>query len=195
MRLLATPDRVVEELSRIAFFNMKDVMKSDGSLIPFTDLPRSVTAAIKRVTISYSESETEDGSFNLIKHVHFEPHNKLDALDKLAKHLQLFDGPIKVENNVAIVSWDSLLNGHHNGTQEITLENDPIEQQIRSIGSGEVSSEVRGQLENVSEEIDIDQSEDEEQQESESEQTTKKKTSKKRKKTRSARRSRSTAEG
>ena len=35
MRLLATPDRVVEELARIAFFNMKDVMKSDGSLIPF----------------------------------------------------------------------------------------------------------------------------------------------------------------
>lgn len=92
MRNLATADRSLEELARIAFFNMYDVLtlNEDGTAsLDLSRLSRNQAAAISEVvTEEYKEGRGADAPVILKTKVRF--HSKLEALDKIMRHLGEF---------------------------------------------------------------------------------------------------------
>ncbi len=87
-------DRVVAELAKIAFSNVCDCFDQNGQLKPIGKIPRDTQLAIE----SYERSDR--GS--RVKMV-----DKLGALEKLARHLGLFDDRLRLqgdqENPIAIL--------------------------------------------------------------------------------------------
>lgn len=107
-----TQERVVEELRRIALFNVRDVVTWDGQRLevrPLDELPESITAAISELAIDVEELELEQGPSAedralvdlgviaeappkkagriLRKKIRLKTHSKLDALAQAAKIL------------------------------------------------------------------------------------------------------------
>lgn len=75
-----TADRVVQEIARVAFASLRDVMTwgPDGALVrPDNEITPEAAAAIAEV------AETKDG-------VKVKLHNKVAALEQLAKHVGLY---------------------------------------------------------------------------------------------------------
>lgn len=82
-----TYDRVLDEIARVAFFNMWDVAEVvngelvvDGKTLAKAD--RDVVAALGQVTAV--SVEKPDGS--VVTRLKIKPHNKLSALDQLMRH-------------------------------------------------------------------------------------------------------------
>jgi phage terminase small subunit len=92
-----TADMVVDELRKIAFANMAGYMKSTPGGNPYLDfsgLTDAQTAALSEVTVdTYSDGAGDDA--REVKRVKFKLHDKLSALDKLGRHLGLFDAKHK----------------------------------------------------------------------------------------------------
>ena len=90
-------DWVVEELRKIAGANMLDYMKSTPAGDPYLDfsvLTRDQGALLSEVTVEdFVDGRGEDA--RAVKRVKFKLHDKLSALDKLGRHLGLFDAKHK----------------------------------------------------------------------------------------------------
>lgn len=78
-RLELKADQVVEELRRIGFSNVKDLVDSNGKLISVNELPREVSAAIADIK-GFAAPQ-------VLRPVHIKFYNKIAALDALMKHL------------------------------------------------------------------------------------------------------------
>jgi phage terminase small subunit len=88
-----TADRVLEEIARIAFSDISEVLEWDGrtfTIKPFAKLTKAQLAAIAEM----NESVTVAGASQKIKF-----HDKLGALEKLGKHLGLFKETIDLNIN------------------------------------------------------------------------------------------------
>lgn len=85
-KLDITPNRILEELSHIAFFNISNIF--DGSTLKeVADLPQSVTRAISSVK---SRVEKTDGeTFSEVMEI--KSNDKLKALEMLMKHLGMYE--------------------------------------------------------------------------------------------------------
>jgi phage terminase small subunit len=96
-RTRLTGDMVVDELRKIGFANMADYMKSTREGYPYLDfsaLTRDQTAALAEVTVEdFVDGRGEET--HAVKRVKFKLHEKLSALDKLGRHLGLFDAKHK----------------------------------------------------------------------------------------------------
>jgi len=80
-----TADMVLEELRRIGFSDVKNVLSFNSSGVTFKnsdDLPPEITAAIESVTAIVTVTEERETVKMSVK-----MHNKLSALDSLAQHL------------------------------------------------------------------------------------------------------------
>lgn len=80
-RTQITADRVIEELARIAFARIDQVVECTGQTVTirsFADLPEEVLAAVESV------QKTKDG-------IKVKFHNKIAALDQLGRHLGIFE--------------------------------------------------------------------------------------------------------
>lgn len=86
-RLKISADRVVEELARIAFSNVRDLFNADGSVKAIADIPPETRAALQDIVLQQSGADGD------MKTVRIRMANKLKALELLARHLGLFDGP------------------------------------------------------------------------------------------------------
>lgn len=87
-----TADRVLRELARIAFFDSTVVANVDGRG-SVTLMPTDLLDADDRACISeISETITKDGGSVKVKY-----HDKLKALDILAKHLKLTNETVTLE--------------------------------------------------------------------------------------------------
>ncbi len=73
---------VISELKSIAMSNAADFIDGDGEIIDLSLLTRTQMAAVKRIKITQTE-------FGVIKEVFL--HDKLQALEKLTKMLNLYD--------------------------------------------------------------------------------------------------------
>ena len=88
-----TADMVVDELRNVAFANMIDYLGaaiSDDPKSEFFALSRALTAAVVEmvvVDVVTGQGEAEQRT----RRIKFKLHDKLGALDKLAKHLGLYD--------------------------------------------------------------------------------------------------------
>lgn len=91
-RVGVTTERVLKELTTIAFSNMRDFAtwnQSGADIIPAENLSRSKCAAIKKVRHHFDEG----GGETVV-----ELHDKSAALEKLCKHLGLFNDKSEVEH-------------------------------------------------------------------------------------------------
>ena len=86
-RLFISADRVISEVASVAFANIKDFVNGENRVLELKHLPRHITAAVKsiktRVTIDANGIETIHTELSL--------HDKPDQIDKLMKHLGMFE--------------------------------------------------------------------------------------------------------
>lgn len=105
-RYEATYDRIIEELSSVAFSNLADVMEFDeetGALVGMnlTDRDMRTLAAIGEVTVeTYYEGRGAEAQ--PVRRVKVKPWNKLQALDMLVRHMGLSKEKTVVEHHVTI---------------------------------------------------------------------------------------------
>lgn len=96
-RLDITADKVLQELARIAFSNMRDFAKpkEDGSIyFDFSKLSREQAAAIQELTIDeYTDGTGENA--RPVKRVRFKLSDKRASLELLGKHLKLFTDKVE----------------------------------------------------------------------------------------------------
>jgi len=102
MRTLITADRVLEEVARLAFAKLSDVTgwNDDGiSLKDSESLKDDVLAAVSEVSQTVLTTEKSKATTTKIK-----MHNKAAALDKLMKHLKLYEDSNVFNGSVTIVN-------------------------------------------------------------------------------------------
>ena len=132
----ATGSRVVEEIGRVAFARITDITRVEGGCLIITDtaqLTEDQQAAIAEI----SETITEQGRTIKVK-----LHDKLSALDKLAKVLALYKdrlevsgprgGPVQLEDLTGAAvreqidaMLDQLERSHSDSHQMVTIEPPP----------------------------------------------------------------------
>ena len=85
-RTEVTADRVVAELAKLAFADMRDYWPRPGETIDLHRLDEDRTAAVEEISIS----ETVDPAGVLHRRTRLKLHDKKRALDSLARHLGMF---------------------------------------------------------------------------------------------------------
>ncbi len=99
-RTKVTVDRVVQELAAIAFADMSTYLTFDGAgttvRLDWSDLPAGATKIIQEIT---QEEHTGGRGHDTgqIKRTKFKLYSKLDALEKLGRHLSMFTDKVKIE--------------------------------------------------------------------------------------------------
>lgn len=91
-RTEVTADRVLDELARIGFADLRGAFTPGGNLLPPEDWPDGLAAAISAIEVVTKPSggQGEDGSKE-VEHVHkIKLWDKNSALEKIAKHLGMF---------------------------------------------------------------------------------------------------------
>lgn len=130
----ADRERIVQELTCIAFMNPQDLLREDGSITPLQELPQQTARTISRMKVSYV-----DGGFNAegdavtMTNVDVSFHDKLSAIELLMRHLGMMDA-IKLDVKHT-VDWDEMVSPHANPEAAIEESNqeDPIEQRILAL--------------------------------------------------------------
>jgi len=92
-----TQDRVLEELARIAFLDIKDAYGEDGQLLPVNDMPEDVRRAIgglEYLQIGGSESTGITSKVKLI--------DKKSALELLGKHMVMFTDKKQISGVIGV---------------------------------------------------------------------------------------------
>lgn len=120
-RTEVTQDRVVQELAKIAFFNIKDIYNTDGTLKRIKDIDNETAKAISSVkTLQRAGSmkininpEGKDEELP-IEHIpeqtiEFKANDKVKALELLGKHLGMFsDVNVNMKNAIQVELVDDI---------------------------------------------------------------------------------------
>lgn len=84
-----TADRVVMELARIAFSDIRDLYDDNGDLLPPPDLPDDVAAIVSRIKVELKGRYVEGEERSVIAVVDVKLADKMAALTILAKHFKV----------------------------------------------------------------------------------------------------------
>lgn len=100
-RTAITADKVLEELARVAFVDIREYYDDEGNLLPIKELSKDAAAAL-----SGAKSKRAGEVFETVE---IKMNDKLRGLEMLGKHLKLFSdrvehtgadgGPIEVETD------------------------------------------------------------------------------------------------
>lgn len=86
-----TADRVVKELARIAFADIRDLYDDDGKLLPVHLLPDDIAAVVSQIKVEIDGSGGKDGgeqrNFTISKQIKLA--GKMEALGLLARHFKI----------------------------------------------------------------------------------------------------------
>lgn len=96
-RTQITQDRVLQELAKIGFSDLRRVMTSDGALLSPHEWDDDIAGAVSSVEVVtvYRGEEDEDGN-KVPEHVHkMRVWDKNSALEKIGKHLGMFTDKIE----------------------------------------------------------------------------------------------------
>ena len=86
-RIEITADRVILEIARIAFMDIKNIFDENGNLKRITELPEDISRAISSVEVSRSKNVDDDTEYELIAKIKL--WDKVKALELLSKHFNL----------------------------------------------------------------------------------------------------------
>lgn len=100
-RVGVTADKVIKEISRLAFFDPRKLFDADWKLKPLSELDDDTAAAIGGVDISKLKAVDSEASFQEVV-TKLKIWDKNAALEKLAKHFGLFAEDNKQQNTVTI---------------------------------------------------------------------------------------------
>lgn len=89
--------RVILELSTLAFSDIRDLFRDDGALIPFQDLPPDVAAAVVLMESAETTTRGSDGEVVTTRMVKVQLADKLKSLELLGQHLGMFPGSPQAE--------------------------------------------------------------------------------------------------
>jgi phage terminase small subunit len=101
----ATAEKVLQELQRLAFSNMKDyiVVKPDGQAdIDFSMLTRDQAASIQEIKVD-TTGGTGDGERRQVLRTTFKLADKGQNLERLGRHLKLFTDIVRHEGLESLV--------------------------------------------------------------------------------------------
>jgi phage terminase small subunit len=106
IRTEVTQDRVVLELARLGFSDVRKLFDADGNLLPMNAWPEDTAPAVSSVKVRQEWTTDEDG--NKVKETVKEVRlwDKNSALEKIGKHLGLFVERLKVDGGIEI-KWQS----------------------------------------------------------------------------------------
>lgn len=88
-----SPDRVLVELARIAFFDPLDLLDDQGELKPLSQIPAHARRAIAGLDVKVTPQ-------GVTRSVRF--HSKIEALGNLGKHLKLFGAEAAAKQDFSI---------------------------------------------------------------------------------------------
>ena len=97
-RVQITADRVLIELGRLAFLDIRKAFNADGSLKPIHELDDDTAAAIAGIEVS--ETAGGDGSAGTLKKIKLS--DKRASLELCGRHLQMWTDKIKVDGDMAV---------------------------------------------------------------------------------------------
>lgn len=104
IRTEVTADKVLKELSLIAFFDVGLLYNDDGTLKPITELPEEITKAIHSVKNRIEKQGQDKEDWAEIKEIR--SHDKLRALELIGKYFSMFTDKVehsgKIESNISI---------------------------------------------------------------------------------------------
>lgn len=91
-RTLVTQDRVLKELARVGFSDLRSLMTPEGSLTLPDDWDDDTAAAVSSIeVVTRPTGETDEDGRKKVEHVHkLKVWDKVSALEKMGKHLGMF---------------------------------------------------------------------------------------------------------
>lgn len=100
-----TPEMVIAELQKIGFSNIQDFLEQGNSITDISELPREVAACVKSIKKSVTEwgSGKDAGTRTTTS---FEIYDKLSALEKIGRHLGIFEADNKQRSATITVNID-----------------------------------------------------------------------------------------
>jgi phage terminase small subunit len=105
-RLKVGAEQVLEELSKVAFFSLGDVVviQNDGTAsLDLTEADAAHLAALSEIQIEERTIKGRDGEPDTIaRTIKIKAHSKLDALEKLGKNLKLFTDKLEMRGGLDI---------------------------------------------------------------------------------------------
>lgn len=114
-RTLVTMDKVQAEIARLAFSDIRDYYREDGTLKNPHELSDDAAAALAGIEIE----EMFDGKGNKIGDTtKIKPYDKLNALDKLARRLGMFEKDNDQRNVIIKLMQIDPLNDLHDDTPD-----------------------------------------------------------------------------
>ncbi len=93
----ATVERVLEELTCLAFYNVTQILESDDDGLTMKD-PRTLPKDLRRSMISFKPIQVGEKTSYEYKFA-----DKLRALEALARYLKMFNGTVVVENVFQVI--------------------------------------------------------------------------------------------
>lgn len=101
-RTNVTADRVLEEIARIAFVDVRELFNEDGTLKNPRQLGAEVAAALSSIDVS--EVGGGDAPVSVTKKAKL--HDKVGALTLAARHLGMLNDKLKIEGEVVAIVKD-----------------------------------------------------------------------------------------
>ncbi|WP_404289683.1 terminase small subunit [Microvirga sp. RSM25] len=105
-RLKIEAEQVLEEISKVAFFSLADVVviQDDGTArLDLTEADAAHLAALSEVQIEERTIKGRDGTPDeVLRTIKIKAHSKLDALEKLGKNLKLFTDKLEMSGGLDI---------------------------------------------------------------------------------------------
>lgn len=89
-KLEITSERVLGELAKVAFSNIQDYLEDDNTIADLSQLPRDTAAAVESIKKTSTEWGTGDKG-GTKTYISFKLYDKIAALEKLGKHLGIFE--------------------------------------------------------------------------------------------------------
>lgn len=101
-RTQITADRVIVELGKVAFANIQDYLGEGNSFLDARDMDSDKSAAIESIQVT--ETEWDGGTKTGVK---FKLHDKISALEKIGRHLGIFERDNEQQRDVIKVRINS----------------------------------------------------------------------------------------
>ena len=93
-----TADRVLNEIAKLAFFNMADVINSEGNTKPLQDWSRDELAALQEIT----ESKIDSKEGVIVTTLKTKISDKKASLELLGRHLKLFTDKVDLNADMSV---------------------------------------------------------------------------------------------
>lgn len=112
-RLDITADRVLNELAKIGFSDVRGYLTETGRIAQITQLPQDITPAISEV-----RTETRLVGEEPVEFTRFKLHDKVGALTLIGKHLGMFKESIDANVTTNVIVTRRIIHGNQDANDD-----------------------------------------------------------------------------